>query len=81
MPDPLRIYTTETCPWCHVAMDWMDEHGIAYRVVDVTSDETLQQELLTLTNQRRVPVIAAGDRFVIGFKPEEISELAGEPPV
>ncbi|MEO7994252.1 MAG: glutaredoxin family protein [bacterium] len=74
--DPLRIYSTVTCPWCHKAKDWMKSEGIAYTEVDVSEDATLQAELVALTHQRTVPVFAKGAEFVIGFDPAKVKALA-----
>ena len=36
---PVVLFTTATCPWCKQAKAYLDEHGIAYRNVDVTTPE------------------------------------------
>jgi glutaredoxin len=36
---PVLLFTTATCSWCKKAKAYLDERGIAYRDVDVTTPE------------------------------------------
>ncbi|MCG3151477.1 MAG: Glutaredoxin 3 [bacterium] len=72
----VTIYSTVTCPWCDKAKEWMASEGIAYEEIDVTTDSEKQQELIALTQQRTVPVIARDGEFVVGFDPAKIRALA-----
>lgn len=71
----LKIYSTKTCPWCFKAKQFMDEEGIDYQEIDVTTDADGQRDLIALTNQRSVPVVVLGEKFVLGFDPDGIRQL------
>ena len=32
----IKVYTTPTCAYCHVLMDWLDDMGVKYAEVDAT---------------------------------------------
>lgn len=74
-PAPVQIYSTITCPWCVKAKEWLAQQGIPYEEIDVTTDADLQAELIALTNQRTVPVIRQGERYVVGFDIPRLQEL------
>ena len=35
MPEPLTIYSTQWCGYCHRLMKQLDREGVAYAVVDI----------------------------------------------
>ena len=53
----IKIYTTPTCPYCHVLMDWLDEQGLEYEEIDAT----------TMDDIAVVPVTVIGDEKIVGF--------------
>ena len=73
----VRIYTTVTCVYCHAAKEWFGENKIKYEEIDVTRDEKKQQEMVDLSGQMGVPVIAVGDekpKIIIGFRPDQLKK-------
>jgi len=53
----IKIYTTQTCAYCHALMDWLDDLGIKYEEVDATK----YPEIST------VPVTEIGEARIVGF--------------
>lgn len=53
----IKIYTTETCAYCHALMDWLDSKGLVYEEADATD----YPEITT------VPVTEIGDTRIVGF--------------
>ncbi len=53
----------------------MDERGIAYESVDVSSDEAARKEMIEKSGQMGVPVLDIDGKIVIGFDKEKIDEL------
>ena len=70
-----RIYTTQTCPWCHRAKTVLEQRGIEYREIDVTRDPALQKEMIERTGRQTVPQIFFGDEHIGGFD-DLVSHLA-----
>lgn len=61
------IYKTETCPYCHMAMDFFKENGISYKEVDVGKDEKAAQRMIRESGQMGVPVINIMGKIIVGF--------------
>ena len=71
----VKIYSTPTCPWCKKAKAYLEEKGIAYEGVDVSSDEAAQKEMIEKSGQMGVPVLDIDGKIVIGFDKEKIDKL------
>ena len=71
----VTVYSTPTCPWCTKAKQFLDNHNIPYRNVDVTSDQAELEEMQRLSGQMGVPVIRFGDEVVVGFDLSKLQEL------
>lgn len=71
----IRIYSTPTCPWCKKAKAYLEEKGIAFESVDVSSDDKAQKEMIDKSGQMGVPVLDIDGKIVIGFDKEKIDEL------
>ncbi len=70
------VYSTPTCPWCAKAKQFLDNHNIPHRDVDVTSDQAALEEMRKISGQMGVPVIQAGEMVVVGFDMAKLQELA-----
>ena len=76
----VTIYSTPTCPYCKMEKAYLDEQGIHYTEIDVTSDPSKADEMVQKTGQMAVPVtvIANGDEQVlIGFDKEALNKALG----
>lgn len=71
----VKIYSTPTCPWCKKAKAYLDEKGIAFEGVDVSSDANAQKEMIDKSGQMGVPVLDIDGKIVIGFDKEKIDEI------
>ncbi len=72
---PVTIYSTPVCHFCHAAKEFFTEHNIAYTEHDVAADLEKRQEMIEMTGQMGVPVIRIGDDVVIGFDEDKVKEL------
>lgn len=61
------VYTTESCPWCVKAKEYLDSLGVTYKSVDVRLDKEAAADLVAKTRQRGVPVTKIGERYIVGF--------------
>ncbi len=73
MPKPIRVYTTETCPFCRLAKDLLRRKGFAFEEVDVSDDHSARRWLVDATGRRTVPQIFIGDDPIGGY--EELRRL------
>ncbi len=63
----LEIYTKEWCPYCAKAKALLKSKGLSYQEVNITSDEALQQEMVTRSGRRTVPQIFLDGESVGGY--------------
>ncbi len=65
----IRIYTTDTCIYCHALMEWLDSQGIKYEEHSAAEDETIRSVPVTRIDQKDGSVVE-----VIGFDRSAIKE-------
>lgn len=73
-PAKVTVYSTPTCPYCIAAKDFLKEHNIAYKDIDVSADMDAAQKMVEMTGQMSVPVIVIGGDHIIGFDKEKIKK-------
>lgn len=71
----IKVYTTETCPYCVMVKKYLQAKGIEYEEIDVTNDPETRQQLLDKTGVMSVPVTTDGENFVVGFRPGQLAKL------
>lgn len=50
----IKVYTTPTCPWCHVLMDWLDQQDVKYQEIDASTVPDIQAVPVTEINGERI---------------------------
>ena len=73
----IKIYSTPSCTYCHMAKEYFKTKGLEYEDIDVAKDLQKRQEMITETGQMGVPVIKIDGKIVIGFNKGKINELLG----
>lgn len=71
----VKIYTTPSCHFCHMAKDYFKEHNIAYQEFDVYADEQARDAMIKKSGQMGVPVIEIDNDIIIGFNQPKIASL------
>jgi len=70
----VTVYSTPSCPYCHMAKDFLKQNKIAFEDIDVSKDRKKAQEMIEKSGQMGVPVIEVGDRIILGFNKEELKK-------
>jgi len=78
MAQPITIYTTPTCGFCHMAKEYFKSKNIGYDSKDVTADADAYKEILDKSGQLGVPVIDIDGSIVIGFDRPKIDTILRE---
>ena len=68
----IRLFIKPYCGWCHKAMRWLDDRGIAYEKIDVIADEAAFDEMMRISGQKLAPVIEVDGKVLADFGPEEL---------
>jgi len=52
-----KIYATETCPYCHMAKELLENKEIEYEYLTLDASSPIMEEIKTWTGQMTVPLI------------------------
>jgi len=72
----VTVYSTPTCPWCDRAKEYLTSRNVPFTNKDVSVDQEAAMEMIRLTGQQGVPVIAAGGDVVVGFDQVRLAQIA-----
>ncbi len=68
----VKVYSTNTCPYCVVAKEFLKDHKIEFEEVNVQEDQEAAREMVAKTGQMGVPVIEINGKIIIGFDKEAV---------
>lgn len=68
----ITVYSTNTCPYCTMMKNFLDEQGLVYKEVNVQLDQLAAQKLVQETGQMGVPQTNINGNWVLGFDPESL---------
>jgi len=71
------VFTTPTCSWCRKVKQYMQQHRISFREIDVSKDDKAGRDMVRMTGQQGVPVILIDNRPIVGFDKAKIDHLLG----
>jgi glutaredoxin 3 len=75
----VTIYTTQLCPYCHVAKALLRRKGAAYEEIDVSRQAELREAMVAKAGGRRtVPQIWIGSTHVGGCDDLQALEKSGK---
>ncbi|GAY76829.1 glutaredoxin and related proteins [Sporolactobacillus inulinus] len=74
----ITVYTTNTCPYCHMVKNFLSEKGMLFKEVNVQQDPAAGQRLVETTGQMGVPQTNVNGQWVLGFDPSRIMSLIHE---
>ena len=77
MAKNVTVYSTNTCPFCIRAKQFLKDNKIEFINIDVSEDQAKAQEMIKKSGQMGVPVIDVDGKIVIGFDKEKIKEALG----
>ena len=76
----VKIYSTQTCPFCKMEKEYLDAHGIKYENIFIDEDTKAAEELTNLEGGLGVPFTVfikddGNKENVLGFDKEEINRI------
>ena len=63
----VKIYTTNHCPYCHMAKEFFKKNDVKYTEVNVEEDDKAAEEMIEKSGQMGVPVIDVDGKIIVGF--------------
>jgi glutaredoxin-like YruB-family protein len=68
------VYTSNTCPYCTLAKNYLSEKGVEYTEKNVQTDKDARKELMSMGHMG-VPVLLVDGQEIVGFDKEKLDEL------
>lgn len=78
MAKNITIYSTPTCPYCVMAKNYLEDKGISFMDVDVSTNQEAAKEMVEKSGQMGVPVIDVDGKIMVGFDAEKLDEMIGQ---
>lgn len=73
----VRVYVTDTCPWCTRVKSYLRQNHVSYSEVNVSRDESAAREMVRRSGQQGVPQVDIDGRMIVGFDKARIDALLG----
>ncbi|MGM3162772.1 glutaredoxin-like protein NrdH [Dickeya undicola] len=70
----ISVYSKTDCPQCDATCRTLDNYGVTYRKIDISSDEQAREHVLAL-GYRQVPVVETDEVHWCGFRPDKLRSL------
>ncbi len=74
MDKKVVVYTSNTCPYCNMAKEYLDEKKVEYEEKNIQTDKAARDELMKM-GHLGVPVILVGEEEIVGFDQNKLDEL------
>ncbi|MDV4150030.1 glutaredoxin domain-containing protein [Clostridium sp. AL.422] len=71
----IKVYTTNTCPWCTKVKNYLTSKKISYEEVNVGLNRDAAIEMVSKSGQMGVPVLDINGSIVVGFDKMTIDSL------
>lgn len=71
----VTVFSTPTCPYCHMVKDYLRQKNVAFKDVDVAHDQSAAMSMVEKSGQMGVPQLWIDDAVVVGFNRPEINRL------
>jgi glutaredoxin 3 len=73
----IKLYSTPTCPFCRMAREFLEKHGVSYEDVNVAEDRQGAKEMIEKSGQLGIPVIDVDGSIIVGFDRGRIESALG----
>lgn len=74
MAKKVIVYSTNTCPWCYKAKEFLKANKIKFEDKNVGDDEEAREEMIEKSGQMGVPVLDIDGKIIVGFDQEAIKK-------
>jgi len=74
----ITVYSKPSCVQCDATKRALNKAGVAYDLVDVTTDPDALDRVRAL-GYARAPVVVADSDHWSGFRPDKLKEVAAQP--
>lgn len=75
-PPSVVVYSTQTCPWCDRAKQYLESRNVPFVNKDVSVDMDAAREMVQISGQEGVPVVATEQEVIVGFDQIRLARIA-----
>ncbi len=68
------VFSSNTCPYCTLAKNYLDEKGVAYIEKNVQTDKDARAELMGMGHMG-VPVLVIDGEEIVGFDKDRLETI------
>lgn len=69
------VYSTPTCTYCNSLKNYLSNHKIPFRDIDVSKNQKAAEEMVKRSGQQGVPQTLINNEVIIGFDKSRIDQL------
>ena len=73
MAKKVTVYSTQACPYCLMAKQFLKDNNIEFEDIDVSQDYEKAQEMINKSGQMGAPVLEIDGEIIVGFDKNAIS--------
>ncbi len=73
----VKVYSTPTCPYCHMLKEFLDDNNVEYEDINVAVDQAAAREMVEKSGQMGVPQTEINGKIIVGFDKESIQRELG----
>lgn len=66
------LYVKPGCPWCREAVEFLDGHGVGYRLREVSQDAAAFAEMQRKSGQTKAPTLDWHGQILADFGTDEL---------
>ena len=70
----IKVYSTNSCPWCVKAKNYLKSVNIEFEEFNVQEDMTAREEMVSKSKQMGVPVLDINGTIIVGFDKNSIDK-------
>ena len=63
----VKVYSTNSCPWCVKAKQYLKSKNVNYSEINVSEDMEGRREMVNISGQMGVPVLNIDGSVIVGF--------------
>lgn len=68
------VYSSNTCPYCTLAKNYLEEKGVAFVEKNVQTDKEARAELMSMGHMG-VPVLVIDGEQIVGFDKDRLETI------
>lgn len=70
----VELFSTPTCPYCHMAERYLLDKKVSFQKNDVSKDDAAAQRMMSATGETGVPQLYINGQWIVGFDRKKIDE-------